>query len=321
MNISIVIYSSILIILLFLKVFKVNFSKSILLSIYIIFAVNLLLKLVYYPLNESTDYLTYQLFLNDLKQINLSEVWFYNHFEIAFRYICWILVKMFDNNTFFVLVFITNLIIIIALYRTFEDRMNSIIAIYIYMYAPLLFEMSTNIIRQSLVIALILLILTIKSKYKFILVVILPFIHSSSLIFSIYFIFHKYFKTKFMVIITILSALLFLTGTNRIIFTTLGFHSEYTDITTTLYENVKNRTGNRIDFFILTTVSTFIGYYLYRKKKLNTYIFKYVLLSSILFYCIGFQGFSDRLAIYNWWSLLICIPLFINYILEGKRKI
>lgn len=319
--IPIIISLVILFVLILLKLLKVHLSKGLLSIIYLIYFIQLFVKIITYPIKDSTDYLTYLSFINTIKRINLYQVWDYNHFELFFRYLCWFLVRIFEDNTLLVIVLVTNIIIVIALYRTFDDKLNSIIALCIYLYAPLFFSMSTNIIRQSLVIALILLTLTIKSKAKFFIVLIMPFIHASSWVFVIYFIFNKYIKTKYLGVITIFSALLFLTGTNKILFTTLGYRSTYTEINVPLYNAIKNSVGNRIDFFLLTTTSTIISYFLYKRKQLNQYIYKYILVSSILFYCIGFQGFSDRLAIYNWWTLLICIPLFINYILEGKRKI
>lgn len=312
---------ALLTVLLLTKPFKIRFSKNILNFVYYIFSLNLIIKLANYPINESTDAYTYQTFLTTISRMKLSEVWYFDNFELFFRYYSWVMVQFFDNNTFVVLVFITNIIIIMALYNIFEDKMLSIISIFIYTNAPLFFTMSTNIIRQAMAIALILLLLSLKDKYSKVISIILPFIHLSSVVFTMYFLFNKYIKVKWLLWLTIISALLFITHLNSTLFLSFGYESTYTNMTNFGVENFKNMQGNRLDFFVLTTLVTLLASYLYRKKQVNSYIYKYILISSILFYCLGFQGFSDRLAIYNWWTLLITTPLLIKYLIGRIHSI
>ena len=309
---------SLLLLLLTLLLLKAKVSNGIALLIYSVFCLNLLLKIINYPIGKSTDYIAYSLVFSSIKEMSFTEMMQTDYFEYLFRIMSWGLLHLFGEHTFSIFVYSSNILIAIALYRLFKNKMLAPFALFIYTNGPTFFPMSTNIIRQVLVISLILIILSMRSRFKLVLAICLPFIHASSIVFAIYFFLHKYFKEKWLLVIAVITAIMFLTHLNQPFFEGLGYDSKYTEAT--FYELAGAESeGNRIDFFIFTTLTMVLAIYLRSKDQLSTYIYKYILLSGILFYCLGFQAFSDRLGIFVWYTVFITGPLLINYFVERMK--
>ncbi|WP_436891275.1 EpsG family protein [Mammaliicoccus sciuri] len=303
----------ILLIVIYFSRFKLN--DIILLFLYFYWSVYLLYLVITFPIEKATDYYSYLSSFNIIQKTSIYDLFSLSLFEPLFRIIAWILLNIFSNNAYLVIVVIINIIIIIAIYINFHNKILPSFAIAIYIYLPLFLPMSTNILRQMLVVSLILLILGGKNRFR-IINFCLPFIHMSSLIITIYLLFAKRINLKLLYCITGASAILFLSSTNTFIFghiLSINYYSS--DAIFKHYGNI----GNRPDFFIITTFILALSVLLFKKKLINIYIFKYTLVTSAFYFCMGYQAFSERFAIYNWILLLIFIPNLLELIKKGVK--
>ncbi|MCE4950833.1 EpsG family protein [Staphylococcus hominis] len=302
------ILGALLVLLIVLYINNYSLSRILSLIIYILFMVNLFLIILKLNINEATDYKSYMLFFQTIKDISFVELLQIDYFEPIFKIVTWILLKFSIDNTYFLIVLLTNLLFCIGFYKFFENKILSITSLYLYSNFSFFLIMSSNILRQTLVIALIIIIISNYKKHKF-LIPFLPFIHLSSLPILLFLIVHKWVKIKYIIITLFISLIFFLTNINSFIFGKMAFISEYNNKYIFEYYG---ETGNRMDFFILTLMIILFSVFLYKFKYISHFIFKYTLITGIYFYLFGFQAFSERLAIYNWYLIIIFIPLLLK---------
>src|SRR5699024_371709 len=179
-----------------------------------------------------------------------------------FRVMSWLFMHFFPNSTFIIFVILINVILSISIYRFFDDKILSIFSLLIYTYSPLFFSMSTNILRQMLVISIIMLVLTLNKEKRWI-SLIFPTIHFSSIVFIIFIYFQKYIKVKYFVSIGVFCLFLFVTNLNSRIFGSLPIVSDYTSQQT--FENYGGQ-PNRLDFLIFTIFIVLVSLVLYKLK-------------------------------------------------------
>lgn len=294
---------------------RFNLNNQILLCIYIYWSLYLLIKIMTSPLEKATDYRTYISAFNKIQESSIFELLSLNIFEPLFRIFAWILLNLFTNNTYIIIVLIINLIFAFAIYNLFEDKILSTLGIVFYIYNPLFLSMSTNILRQMIVIGLILLIL--RNKHKFTLLkVSLPLVHFSSLPIAIFFMIHRLISLKILFFITMISCILFLSNLNSYI---LGDILSINNYSTELSFKNYGNSGNRNDFFILTTLVLCLSIFMYKKNIISSFMLKYTFLSTTLYYLMGYQAFSERFAVYNWILLLIFVPNILVLIRKGVK--
>ncbi|PTI27523.1 hypothetical protein BU072_13050, partial [Mammaliicoccus vitulinus] len=101
---------------------RFNLTNQILQCIYIYWSLYLLIKIMTSPLEKSTDYTAYISAFNKIQEFNIFEVLSLNIFEPLFRIFAWILLNLFTNNTYIIIVLIINLIFALAIYNLFEDK-------------------------------------------------------------------------------------------------------------------------------------------------------------------------------------------------------
>lgn len=299
-----------LLILLLLLLFFSNlkFSSSISIIIFSLFVLNLIVKIFQMNIKESTDYLSYESAFNTIANLNFIEMFKTNIFEIMFRIISWCFVNLFQDSTFLIFIILINIILSISIYRFFDDKILSNFSLLIYTYSPLFFSMSTNILRQMLVISIIMLVLTLNKEKRWI-SLIFPTIHFSSIVFIIFIYFQKYIKVKYFVSFGVFCLFLFVTNLNSRIFGSLPILSDYTS--QQAFENYGGQ-PNRLDFLIFTIFIVLVSLALYKLKLISTLWLKYSLFSSSYYLMFAFQAFSDRYAIYNWILLIFLIPLILQ---------
>lgn len=310
------IYISLFLLALLLIIYfsKLNLSKGILTPIYVFYVANMFYELFKKNITGSTDYIAYSVAFGDISFSSFKYILNVPVFEPLFRIMAWILLHITPNSTFVIFVLMINIIIVIGLYRFFEDKNLAIFALVFYSYSPMFLGMSTNIIRQMLVISLILLMFNIQG-WKKIWLFILPFIHTSSILVVLIFIVNKYLKVKYAIAIFSVTVLLFLSNLNQKLFGSLSLFSEYTSVQT---YRAYGGSGNRIDFLVFTILIISFGYFLYKYKLISSTFVKYLLLSGSVFALLGFQAFSERIAIYNWFFLIVLVPYIFPLI---KRRI
>lgn len=308
--------SLMLILILILYFSRYKFDTIIIFGIYIYFSIYLMVKIIFYPIKMSSDYNSYVSSFKSIEKLHILELLKNDTFEPIFRILSWLLINVFYENTYLVIVIIINLVFLISLYKLFDDKNLAIISLFCYIYIPLFFPMTTNILRQMLVISLLLLLLSLSKKYRK-LVFFLPFIHVSSLIFTLFIFIQNKIKIKYLYIFTIISILCFLTNLNTFIFSDLMSIKIYTSDNT--FENYGNK-GNRIDFFLLTLFVLILSSLLYKNKLLSKLMFRYSLISACFYFCMGYQAFSERYAIYNWILLLVFIPKLLIIIKKGVKN-
>ncbi|WP_411841613.1 EpsG family protein [Staphylococcus equorum] len=282
--------------------------------LYFLFCFNLLFKILTKNLSESTDYITYLSAFNKLENLSFYNMLKSDIFEWLFRFMAWFTTQIFPNSVFLLFVLLINLILVISFYRFYENKILSIFSILIYTYSPLFFSMSTNILRQMLVISLILLVLTLYKEKK-VINLIFPMIHLSSIVIVIFIYIHNFIKTKYFIYFTLICIILFITNINSMIFSSLSIVSDYTD-----QQSFTNYGGqpNRLDFLIFTLFIVLLSAILYKAKCLSIIWFKYSLFSASYYFMFGFQAFSERYAIYNWIMLIFLAPLVLQLL---KRRI
>lgn len=304
-----------LLILLLLLLFFSNlkFSSSISIIIFSLFVLNLIVKIFQMNIKESTDYLSYESSFNTIANLSFFEMLKTDIFEIMFRIISWFFVNVFENSTFIIFVILINLLLAISIYRFFDNKILSIFSLLIYTYSPMFFSMSTNILRQMLVISIIMLVLTLNKEKRWI-SLIFPTIHFSSIVFIIFIYFQKYIKVKYFVSFGVFCLFLFVTNLNSRIFGSLPIVSDYTSQQT--FENYGGQ-PNRLDFLIFTIFIVLVSLALYKLKLISTLWLKYSLFSSSYYLMFAFQAFSERYAIYNWILLIFLLPLILQAI---KRR-
>lgn len=304
-----------LLILLLLLLFFSNlkFSSSISIIIFSLFVLNLIVKIFQMNIKESTDYLSYESSFNTIANLSFFEMLKTDIFEIMFRIISWFFVNVFENSTFIIFVILINLLLAISIYRFFDNKILSIFSLLIYTYSPMFFSMSTNILRQMLVISIIMLVLTLNKEKRWI-SLIFPTIHFSSIVFIIFIYFQKYIKVKYFVSFGVFCLFLFVTNLNSRIFGSLPILSDYTSQQT--FENYGGQ-PNRLDFLIFTIFIVLVSLALYKLKLISTLWLKYSLFSSSYYLMFAFQAFSERYAIYNWILLIFLLPLILQAI---KRR-
>lgn len=296
----------ILLILLYFSNYKL--SNSISAILFSLFILNLLVKIFKKNLEESTDYLSYESAFNSIENLSFFEMLKTDIFEIMFRIISWFFVNVFENSTFIIFVILINLLLAISIYRFFDNKILSIFSLLIYTYSPMFFSMSTNILRQMLVISLILFVLTSSKKRKWI-SLIFPTIHFSSVVLIIFMYFQRYIKVKWFFYISFTCLFLFITNFNSKIFGSLPIVSDYTS-----QQTFKNYGGqpNRIDFLVFTIAIVILSILLYKLNLLSILWMKYSLFSASYYLIFAFQAFSERYAIYNWILLIFLIPLILQ---------
>lgn len=294
--------------------FDYKLSKVISMLLYFLFCFNLLFKILTKNLSESTDYITYLSAFNKLENLSFYNMLKSDIFEWLFRFMAWFTTQIFPNSVFLLFVLLINLILVISFYRFYENKILSIFSILIYTYSPLFFSMSTNILRQMLVISLILLVLTLYKEKK-VINLIFPMIHLSSIVIVIFIYIHNFIKTKYFIYFTLICIILFITNINSMIFSSLPIVSDYTD-----QQSFTNYGGqpNRLDFLIFTLFIVLLSAILYKAKCLSIIWFKYSLFSASYYFMFGFQAFSERYAIYNWIMLIFLAPLVLQLL---KRRI
>lgn len=299
-----------LLILLLLLLFFSNlkFSSSISIIIFSLFVLNLIVKIFQMNIKESTDYLSYESSFNTIANLSFFEMLKTDIFEIMFRIISWFFVNVFENSTFIIFVILINLLLAISIYRFFDNKILSIFSLLIYTYSPMFFSMSTNILRQMLVISIIMLVLTLNKEKRWI-SLIFPTIHFSSIVFIIFIYFQKYIKVKYFVSFGVFCLFLFVTNLNSRIFGSLPILSDYTS--QQAFENYGGQ-PNRLDFLIFTIFIVLVSLALYKLKLISTLWLKYSLFSSSYYLIFAFQAFSERYAIYNWILLIFLIPLILQ---------
>lgn len=237
-------------------------------------------------------------------------------FEILFRLLAWGLLVFFEPETTHKLfIIIINIIVLISFYKFFDNKFYSIVSLLVYLHTPFL-SISSNILRQSLALSLILLTFTIKKTLvQKLLLILIPFIHASSWPIVLYLLLKEAISQKLLIIIYLLSIVLFLTSTNVLIFGGFELLSDYNNIETfTAY----GAGGNRKDFFAATLFLTLISIFLYKKDIISAYFINYLLAASSYFYMMGFQAFSDRYAIYVWYFIPIIFTHVLIIILEKR---
>ncbi|MFJ1813963.1 EpsG family protein [Staphylococcus saprophyticus] len=303
------------VILLFLLLYFGNYklSSPVSLTLYCLLIVNLILKIFTYNFNESTDYMTYLSSFNKLSNLDFTGMISSDIFEWLFRTLSWFMIFIFPNSLFLVFVLIINLVLAVAIYRFHSNKILSFLSILIYTYLPLFFDMSTNILRQMLVLSLIVFILTINNRKRWV-SIIFPAIHLSSIVIVIFIFIQNKIKLKYFVFLFIISIFLFAFNLNSKIFSALPIVSYYNSPQNfALYGGE----GNRIDFFILTICVVLISILIYRKKYISILWLKYSLLSASYYFIFAFQAFSDRYAIYNWILLILLLPILLK-IIKGR---
>ncbi|WP_225489381.1 EpsG family protein [Staphylococcus xylosus] len=310
----IIILFLLILLLLLLYFSNLKFSSSISIIVFTLFVLNLIVKIFQTNIKGSTDYLSYESAFNTIANLNFIEMFKTNIFEIMFRIISWCFVNLFQDSTFIIFIILINIILSISIYRFFNDKILSIFSLLLYTYSPMFFYMSTNILRQMLVISIILFVLTLKKERKWI-SFLFPTIHFSSIVFIIFMFFHKYVKVKYFVYVSAISLLLFVTNLNSKIFSSLPIVSEYSS--QQFFENYGNQ-PNRFDFLIFTIFIIILCFVLYKFKLISILWLKYSLFSASYYFIFAFQAFSERYAIYNWILFIFLIPLLLEAI---KRRL
>lgn len=283
-------------------------SKLLSITICIVYTSNLFLLILDKGIEQATDYKAYTAFFQVIKNKTFIELVQLNYFEPIFKLLSWILLKFTNENAYILLVLLINSLLCIGIYKYFENKILSIITIFLYSNITFFLVMSTNIIRQTLVISLLFIIIANYNKYKS-LIIILPFIHVSALPISLFLLVNKYLKIKHLMYLLFISILLFLTNLNSIILGKITFISEYNNVE--IFEFYGGE-GNRYDFCIFTLVILLLSVFLYKRGYLSLFMLKYTSFTGIYFYLFGFQAFSERIAIYNWYLIILFIPLLIN---------
>ena len=135
------------VILLFLLLYFGNYklSSPVSLTLYCLLIVNLILKILTYNFNESTDYMTYLSSFNKLSNLDFTGMISSDIFEWLFRTLSWFMIFIFPNSLFLVFVLIINLVLAVAIYRFHSNKILSFLSILIYTYLPLFFDTKTNV--------------------------------------------------------------------------------------------------------------------------------------------------------------------------------
>ncbi|WP_262586411.1 EpsG family protein [Staphylococcus sp. IVB6181] len=282
----------------------IQLSKGIAFCIYMIFTANLFYVLFEKQITSATDYEAYQIAFEDIKDTDFVHIFTLDIFEPLFRIIAWLLLQGFQEYTFIIIVVIINLLIAIGIYHFYDDKNLALFALIFYTYSPIYLTMSTNIIRHLLVISLVIVMFHFK-KWKKLWFLLLPLIHTSSILIVPILMLSRYIRVRFAFISFGLSILLFLTGINQKIFGQLSIFKEYTSAQ---FYYLSGSSGNRLDFLVFTILIVILGLGLYLTKIITADLMKYLLLSGTEFGLFGFQAFSDRIAIYNWCFLIVLAP-------------
>lgn len=308
----VLILSTMLLVILYFSNYRL--SNTLVLFVYSLYCMNLLFKILTIDIEKSTDYISYDSAFNKLANINFFNMLKSDIFEWLFRLLAWLITRISLDSTFFIFVILINLIFIISIYRFHKNKILSIFSLLIYTYSPLFLGMSTNILRQMLVISLITLVLTL-FKEKRVINLLFPAIHLSSIVIVIFIYINNYIKIKYFVYFALICIILFITNINSMIFSSLPIVSDYTD-----QQSFTNYGGqpNRLDFLIFTLFIVLLSAILYKAKCLSIIWFKYSLFSASYYFMFGFQAFSERYAIYNWIMLIFLAPLVLQLL---KRRI
>lgn len=296
---------------------RITLSKGMLSCVYLYFIGNMYYELIKKGVTNSSDYSNYLSAFSEIKNIEFRHIFELKIFEPIFRMIAWLLLHIVGEYTFVTIVLTINLLIAIGIYLFYADKNLAIFALVFYTYSPIFMPMSTNIVRQMLVISLIFIIFRLKSYIK-LWVLILPFIHSSSIIILPIILLHRFIRLSVAIVLLGISILLFISGLNQKIFGGLSIFKQYTSQE---FYQLSGFAGNRLDFLAFTLFIIFIGFILYRTTIISVRLMKYLLLTGTAFCLFGFQAFSDRIAIYNWCFLILLVPYLMLLIRRVVIKI
>ncbi|WP_105993019.1 EpsG family protein [Staphylococcus simulans] len=289
---------------------RIQLSKGVLLLLYMVLTGNLFYELLNKSITKSTDYLSYLIGFEEVMHASFGHVLDVHIFEPVFTVILWILLHTVPDLTFTVFVLATNVLITIGLYRFFEDKHLSLFALAIYTYFPMFLVMSTNIIRQTFVFGLLLIMFNFKG-IKRLCIFIFPLLHSSSFLIVLILLINKHIKVKYAVLGYLFACVLFVTDINRKLFGTLPMFKRYTS---PLYYSLSESSGNRLDFLIFTTAIIVMAFVLYKSHIITAGLMNYMLLTGSLFCLLGFLAFSDRIAMYNWFFLIVLLPYGMQFL-------
>ncbi|PKE50825.1 EpsG family protein [Macrococcoides caseolyticum] len=293
---------------------KIRLSLHITNILYISLSLSLLIYLFFTDKSKFTDNYTYLSRFSTLQNMNIKQMMTSEIFEVFFRIISWTLLQIFSiENTFNIIVMITNACLFYTIYKIFDNKQLSIILILLYSLSPFI-DYSQNILRQTMCISFLFLTIIIKRRFTKTLIYFLSaFLHISVIPLLLLQMFQKKLNIKFLIFIFISSIILYLTDWNAKIFGDIIYFEEYyNDLAFSRYGSE----NNRIDFLLVTIFISSYSLFLYFNNYLSRNILIYTLISSIYFCLMAFQAFSDRYAIYVWFLIPYFAVLTLHMIQE-----
>lgn len=244
--------------------------------------------------------------------------------EWLFTLFTWILSQITENiYVYLTIVWLSITFILVRSLRLIFEPWKVVLVFFTYVNYPFFLSYVFNGMRQGfamtfLLLALCLLVANKKSRFLFYGCVLSAFLfHASTLPFALALILLRKMKRlslKTSVSIWVMSALLFVTGLNRLLLAPVAARIEslsgyLQDVVLAGYSGV-----NRLDFLLFSFVFIALGIFLYKRTAaqyqhkyrliLNAYI-----LYNVVFVLFGFIAFSNRLSAFSWFL----IPLLIWY--------
>lgn len=253
--------------------------------------------------------------------------------SLMFYIITFLITKITSNpEVYYVFMHLLFLYFLIrGLYLIFNKNLYvTVLAFFIFLNFTIYYSYTLNILRQGLAFVIIIYsigcILNYKQKRFYLILFTAPFVHWTSLFFTLLVIVSRKIKTyntfTLIIIYTIFSTL-YLTHTSDIFTNQLSFILPTNSEGYLSLNRIEQYGGSyKVQFWFFNTIffillmSPLIFKKLFDLNKLKNYdvFFYYYTITSSVFFLFGFIPFADRIAGYSWLLIPILLAQFINSI-------
>ncbi|CAH1194597.1 hypothetical protein PAECIP111892_01757 [Paenibacillus auburnensis] len=272
---------------------------------------------------------TYTYDFSSMTSYTLKETFLYNSTnEPLFVIVSWIVAHFTENPRIYLAVLWVVFIVpfYLSLNRMYKPWQVAVI-IFSYLNFGFFYSYSSNVLRQGISIAFIILSLSYylmgqknKKPYVFLTVGCLFHWTGISAAVAVILLIKTNIKLRYLLGFWMLSALLYVTNLNaKLVAPFAGIIPKFDVYSSTSALQAYSNQTNRLDFLLFSAVWVAIGivlyYFFYREDEYLRIIKAYIVLNSLFVLC-GFLAFSDRIAAYSWFL----IPLLIWHPIVKAKK-
>lgn len=271
------------------------------------------------------DRVVYSRIFREFKHLSLGEIFGSYSQEPLFMIITKLISMLTDDEMiYYTMIYLIFLITLFKGLKMIFMNKYHIYAFIVFVNFGIYYGYVLNGLRQGLAMSLIILTIGYALKRKPIKMIIVSFsailFHYSSIpivIFVIILSYFRNFKIKYFIIIYIVFFLLYITGFNQYLFSSIKISSldEYSN------RDLIDRFGgsNKINFIIFNTFYLVIFSIFLKKNRKNEvflFLYKSYILFSVYFMAFGFIAYSNRLSAYSWFL----IPIITGYIMVNSSS-